>query len=72
MACSKDHMFNRGLNRENIKKIFFSETTKHSALIFGVCNCDLLPSLLSPTKLEGYSFGVVHLSIHSNRSILVF
>ena len=35
MDPPRGHMFNMGLYRENIK-IFWSETTRHRALIFGM------------------------------------
>ena len=36
MALSQGHMFYIGLYREDVKKIFLSETTKPRALIFGM------------------------------------
>ena len=36
MALPGGHMLYIGLNRENVKKIFMSETTRPIALIFGM------------------------------------
>ena len=36
MALPRGQMFYVGLYRENVKKIFLSETTRPSALLFGM------------------------------------